>query len=154
MRPRAIDTLPDPPAISTIIYGPRRPGRSTRGGDLAQNPGFGELHLAVQGGRGEIHHFGSLIIGEAAEEKQFDRVLKVGVAKLEDLISNVLVKDPCRIEFYLYHFKLDGNPNVDIANRTFAITSPLLASKEFISATTTETRQNLLEIVSILDATI
>jgi len=79
-----------------------------------------------------------------AEEKQFDRVLKTGLVKLDEIIFEIRSKDPQRKEFYLHYFVQDGQPNVETAEKTFAIAAPLLASAGFLGADTNG-RRGLLQ---------
>ncbi|MGD0520343.1 MAG: alanine--tRNA ligase [Terracidiphilus sp.] len=74
------------------------------------------------------------------EEKQFDRVLKTGLIKLDEIISDIHSKDPLRIEFYLHYFVLNGEPDVETAKGTFAIAVPLLGSARFIGANVNDRR--------------
>ncbi len=68
-----------------------------------------------------------------AEEKQFDRVLKVGLVRLDEIIANIRLDDPLRFDFYLKRFHFEGNPDLATAQTTFEIAAPVINSQDFIN---------------------
>ena len=76
-----------------------------------------------------------------AEERQFIRVLRFGLDKLNDLIDTIHADDPLRYEFYEHSFRKDDAPEAEKsqkARKAFAVAFPLLTSDEFIKASETE----------------
>jgi alanyl-tRNA synthetase len=114
-----------------------------------QQPFLFEMVYAVrdlmQGAYPELANSASRIAKVVeAEEKQFDRVIEVGSGKLDEIISDIHSKDPLRNEFYLHYFVLNGQPDVETAEKTFAIAAPLLTSAGFVGANAKD-RHELLQ---------
>ncbi len=69
-----------------------------------------------------------------AEERQFDRVLKIGLVRLDEIIASVRREDPFRDEFYSSRFHYEGEPDTIAAQRTFQIAVPVLHRAHFAAA--------------------
>jgi alanyl-tRNA synthetase len=73
-----------------------------------------------------------------AEEQQTELMLKAGLSKLDELIADIRTGGPGRFEFYSHRYRKDGEPNIEKAEECISIAAPLLASDKFIKATKSE----------------